>query len=138
VRAISDLERGVKRAPQWATVELLVKAFALAAAEIVAFRAAARAIRCAGAIAQTLRGRGVAVRAGVHTGECDITGDTLAGLPLEVTARIIRRAEAGEIVVSSTVRDLVAGSGLRFRACRASAAGESERRLFAVDQTTGF
>ncbi|MGI8914752.1 MAG: alpha/beta fold hydrolase [Chloroflexota bacterium] len=106
---------------------------------IASFDGPARAIRCAGAIAQTLRIRGVTIRGSVHTGECDITGDTLVGPPLDVAAHIIRRAEAGEVVVTSTVRDLVAGSGIRFRACHAGTEElDGGQRLFAVDQPAGL
>jgi class 3 adenylate cyclase len=55
------------------------------------------------------------VRAGLHTGECEILGDKLAGIAVHVAARCAGAAEGGEVVVTSTVRDLVAGSGLAFR-----------------------
>jgi pimeloyl-ACP methyl ester carboxylesterase/DNA-binding XRE family transcriptional regulator len=103
---------------------------------VAAFDGPARAIRCAGAIREALMDRRVAVRAGVHAGECDVTGDTLTGLPLEVTARMVRQATAGSILVTSTVRDLVNGSGFRFRAVAPLPATGPEhgRQLFIVEQ----
>ncbi len=103
---------------------------------VAAFDGPARAIRCAGAIREALMDRRVAVRAGVHAGECDVTGDTLTGLPLEVTARMVRQATAGSVLVTSTVRDLVNGSGIRFLAYPPLPATGPEpgRQLFAVEQ----
>jgi class 3 adenylate cyclase len=57
---------------------------------------------------------GIAVRIGIHTGEIDLTGDDVTGIAVHIAARVAAEAAAGETVVSSTVRDLVAGSGLRF------------------------
>jgi len=76
------------------------------------FDGPARAIRCALAIVNAVTGLGLKVRAGVHTGECERVGGELAGIAVHVGARIAATAGAGEVVVSSTVRDLVAGSGL--------------------------
>ena len=73
-----------------------------------------RAIACAGSITQAARELGLEVRAGLHTGECEVRGDDLAGLAVHVTARIEKLAEPGEVLVSTTVRDLVAGSGIKF------------------------
>ncbi len=61
-----------------------------------------------------MAGIGIKLRAGLHTGECEVVGDKLAGVAVNIGARIAVTAEPGEILVSSTVRDLVAGSGLRF------------------------
>jgi class 3 adenylate cyclase len=74
----------------------------------------ARAIRCARAIASAVREVRIEVRAGIHTGECDRRGDDLAGIAVNVAARIVATAGPGEVVVSSTVRELVLGSGLAF------------------------
>ncbi len=79
-----------------------------------AFEGPARAIRCAQAIEQELTRLGLAVRAGIHTGECEVLGDKLAGIAVHIAARIAATAAAGEIRVSSTVRDLVSGSGIDF------------------------
>jgi class 3 adenylate cyclase len=73
-----------------------------------------RAIRCAHAITGAVRGIGLDVRAGVHTGECQLVDSKITGLAVNIGARIASRAEPGEVLVSSTVKDLVAGSPLRF------------------------
>jgi class 3 adenylate cyclase len=78
------------------------------------FDGPARAIRCALAIAERVRALGVEVRAGEHTGECQVVGDRLAGIAVHIASRICDLAEAGEVLTSGTVRDLVAGSGIRF------------------------
>ena len=79
-----------------------------------AFDGPARAVRCAGAICDSVRSLGIEVRAGVHTGECEIMGDKYGGIAVHIGARVAARADPGEVLVSSTVRDLVAGSGLAF------------------------
>ena len=79
-----------------------------------AFDGPARAVRCAAAVRDALGRLGLAVRAGVHTGECQEVAGKLAGVAVVVGARISAAAQAGEILVSGTVRDLVAGSGLEF------------------------
>jgi len=78
------------------------------------FDGPARAVRCASALGDRLTRLGVKIRSGLHTGECEVAGDKLAGVAVHIGARIASAAEAGEILVSSTVKDLVAGSGLRF------------------------
>lgn len=78
------------------------------------FDGPARAIRCAMAIRGRASEIGIKIRAGLHTGECEVVGDKLAGIAVHIGARIAPAAAAGEILVSRTVRDLVAGSGLRF------------------------
>jgi pimeloyl-ACP methyl ester carboxylesterase len=80
------------------------------------FDGPARAIRCALAIVDGVRAElDLDVRAGIHTGECELVGEKIAGIAVHTGARIASIAEPGEVVVSSTVRDLVAGSGLEFR-----------------------
>ena len=79
-----------------------------------AFDGPIRAIRCASAIDVSVRDLGLEVRAGLHTGECEIVGEKLGGIAVNIGARVASRAEAGEVLVSSTVKDLVAGSGLAF------------------------
>jgi class 3 adenylate cyclase len=81
---------------------------------LAAFDGPARAIRCAHAIVDAVAATGVRVRAGLHAGECEVRGDDLAGMAVHIGARVAGLAGAGEVVVSSTVRDLVAGSGLGF------------------------
>lgn len=78
------------------------------------FDGPARAIRCACAISLAVKSLGISIRAGVHTGECEVTGSKVSGIAVHIGARVAAHAGAGEVVVSSTVKDLVAGSGLRF------------------------
>ena len=78
------------------------------------FDGPARAIRCARAISDSIRSLGLEVRAGVHTGECELVGNRIAGIAVHTGARILALARPGEILVSSTVKDLVAGSGIEF------------------------
>jgi class 3 adenylate cyclase/pimeloyl-ACP methyl ester carboxylesterase len=92
------------------------------------FDGPARAIRAAQAIVAGVQPLGLELRAGVHIGECEIHEEKLAGIALSVGARIAAAAEAGEVLVSGTVRDLVAGSGLRFEQ-------RSERELRGVRGT---
>ena len=79
-----------------------------------AFDGPIRAIRCATTIGDGVRELGLEVRAGLHTGECEVVGEKLAGIAVNVGARVASQASAGEVLVSSTVKDLVAGSDLAF------------------------
>lgn len=81
---------------------------------LAAFDGPARGIRCAGAIVREMRRLGLEIRAGLHTGECEILGDKLSGIAVHTGARVASLAGAGEVLVSSTVKDLVAGSGITF------------------------
>jgi pimeloyl-ACP methyl ester carboxylesterase len=74
----------------------------------------AQAIFCAKALRSSAQGLEIAVRAGIHTGECELLGDDIGGLAVHIGARVAAHAGAGEILVSSTVRDLVVGSGTAF------------------------
>ncbi|MGH2619456.1 MAG: adenylate/guanylate cyclase domain-containing protein [Anaerolineales bacterium] len=78
------------------------------------FDGPARAIRCACSIRDGVRQLGIEIRAGVHTGEIELTGDKVAGIAVHIGARVAAAAQASEVLVSSTVNDLVAGSGIRF------------------------
>jgi len=78
------------------------------------FDGPARAIRCGVAIQQELRAEGVEVRIGLHAGEIELRGDDVGGIAVHLGARVAATASPGEVVVSSTVRDLVAGSGIGF------------------------
>jgi class 3 adenylate cyclase len=78
------------------------------------FEGPARAVFAADAIREPLRAIGIEVRAGVHTGECEVSDGKIVGIAVSIGARIASLAGPGEVLVSSTVRDLVAGSGLRF------------------------
>jgi class 3 adenylate cyclase len=82
---------------------------------VATFDGPARAVRCASAIANGVRSLGLEVRTGVHTGEIEVKGDDIAGIAVHMAARIASLAEGGQVLVSSTVRDLVAGSSLTFR-----------------------
>jgi len=81
---------------------------------LATFDGPARAVRCAAAISDAVRPLGIVVRSGLHTGEIELTPDDVTGIAVHIAARVAAEAQAGETVVSSTVRDLVAGSGLRF------------------------
>jgi class 3 adenylate cyclase/alpha-beta hydrolase superfamily lysophospholipase len=87
------------------------------------FDGPARAIRCARHVHEALAKLDLAVRVGMHTGECVVTRDGIEGIAVHIAARVAEHAEAGEVVVSQTVRDLVAGSGIEF-----SERGEHELR----------
>ena len=78
------------------------------------FDGPARAIRCATAIVEATRLAGVRVRTGLHTGECEVRGGGLAGLTVHIAARVGSLADAGDVFVSSTVRELVIGSDINF------------------------
>ena len=79
-----------------------------------AFDGPARAVRCAKSIVDNVQGLGIDARVGVHTGECEVRGDDLAGLAVHIASRVADRAGPSNIWVSSTVKDLVAGSELEF------------------------
>jgi class 3 adenylate cyclase len=73
-----------------------------------------RAIRCAMSIRDAVRALGIEVRAGLHTGECEVRGDDIGGIGVHIGARVSALAGANDVLVSSTLRDLVIGSGLEF------------------------
>jgi class 3 adenylate cyclase len=81
---------------------------------LAAFDGPARAIRCSQAIASEATGLGLEIRSGLHTGECELRSGDLAGIAVHIGARVAALAGAGEVLVTSTVRDLVAGSGIGF------------------------
>jgi class 3 adenylate cyclase len=81
---------------------------------LATFDGPARAIRCAAAIVNGVRELGLTVRAGLHTGECEIADGKVAGIAVHTGARVAAQANPDEVLVSSTVRDLVAGSGIEF------------------------
>ncbi len=78
------------------------------------FDSPASAIKCARAVHGSMGEIGVDLRIGLHTGECDVVGDKLRGIAVHIGARVASKAGAGETLVSQTVRDLVAGSGIEF------------------------
>jgi class 3 adenylate cyclase len=81
---------------------------------LAAFDGPARAIRCALAVVEATRALGLDLQLGLHTGECEMRGDDLGGLAVHIAARIPDLAAPGEVLVSSTVKDLVAGSRIDF------------------------
>jgi pimeloyl-ACP methyl ester carboxylesterase len=81
---------------------------------LATFDGPARAVTCATQVVEALRGLDLPVRAGIHTGEVEVSGSGIAGLAVHIAARIMAKAGAGRPLVSSTVRDLVAGSGIAF------------------------
>jgi len=98
------------------------------------FDGPARAIRCASAIRDTLRDLDLEVRAGLHTGECELLDDKVTGIAVSIGARVAAQARPGEVLVSQTVKDLVAGSGLAFedRGAAELKGVPGEWRLYAV------
>ena len=99
-----------------------------------------RAIRCAMSIRDAVQALGIEVRAGLHTGECEVRGDDIGGIGVHIGARVSALAGANEVLVSSTLRDLVIGSGLEFedRGAHELKGVPSEWRLFAVALAVGF
>jgi class 3 adenylate cyclase len=102
---------------------------------LATFDGPARAVRCAGAIGHSVRSLGLQIRAGLHTGECEVIGDKLGGIAVHIGARVAALAAPDEVLVSSTVKDLVAGSGLRFqdRGAHSLRGVPGEWRLFALE-----
>ena len=93
------------------------------------------AIRCAAAAVAAIRALGIELRAGVHTGECEVIGDDLGGIQVHIGARISGEAGPGEILVSNTVKELVDGSSIRFenRGAHALKGVPGERQLYAAE-----
>jgi class 3 adenylate cyclase len=81
---------------------------------LATFDGPARAIRCARAIRDSVRSLGIEIRAGLHTGECELVAGKVAGIAVHTAARVNGLAQPSEVLVSSTVKDLVAGSGIEF------------------------
>jgi class 3 adenylate cyclase len=102
---------------------------------LLSFDSPTRAIRCAAALTDAVRHLGVEIRAGVHTGECELIGDDLGGIAVHIGARIAAAAAPGEVLVSSTVTELVDGSSIRFddRGPHTLKGVAGERRLFAAE-----
>jgi pimeloyl-ACP methyl ester carboxylesterase len=103
---------------------------------LATFDGPARAIRSACAITEAVRLLGLDVRAGLHTGECELMDDKVGGIAVHIGARVAAEAKAGEVLVSHTVKDLVAGSGLRFadRGLHALKGVPGEWHLYAVER----
>jgi class 3 adenylate cyclase len=98
------------------------------------FDGPARAIRCAGAAVEAVRDLGIEIRAGLHTGECEVVDGKVGGIAVHIGARVAAEAGPSEVLVSSTVKDLVAGSGLEFtdRGAAELKGVPGEWRLYAV------
>jgi class 3 adenylate cyclase len=93
---------------------------------LASFDGPARAVRCGRAIVDAVKSLNLQIRAGVHTGECELIGEKLGGIAVHIGARVMAIAAPDEVLVSSTVKDLVAGSGLSFEGSRnASSQGRS-------------
>ena len=103
---------------------------------LATFDGPARGVRCACAIADEIRPLGIEVRAGLHTGECEMIDNDVGGIAVHIGARIASLAGASEVLVSSTVKDLVAGSGLSFgdRGSQSLKGIPGEWRIFAVER----
>jgi pimeloyl-ACP methyl ester carboxylesterase/class 3 adenylate cyclase len=101
---------------------------------LATFDGPARAIRCASAIRDGIRLLGIEIKSGLHTGECELMGKDVAGIAVHIAARVAATAAPGEVLVSSTVKDLVVGSGLSFgdRGMHNLHGVPGEWRLFAV------
>lgn len=102
---------------------------------LATFDGPARAVRCARAIRDAARALGIEIRAGLHTGEMERRGDDVGGLSVHVGARVAALAQAGEVLVSQTVKDLTIGSGLTFRdrGARELKGIPGEWRIYALD-----
>jgi len=103
---------------------------------LATFDGPARGVRCACAIADEIKSLGIEVRAGLHTGECEMIGDDVGGIAVHIGARVAALAGRSEVLVSSTVKDLVAGSGLRFndRGTQSLKGIPGEWRIFAAER----
>lgn len=106
---------------------------------LATFDGTVRAIRCAHAIIEGARRIGIAVRAGLHTGEVEVIGDRVTGISVHIGARVAAQAEPGEILVTNTVRETVAGSGITFKdhGSHALKGVPGEWQLFAVERSVG-
>ncbi|MGH2436120.1 MAG: adenylate/guanylate cyclase domain-containing protein [bacterium] len=101
---------------------------------LATFDGTVRAIRCGQAMIDAARRIGLSVRAGVHTGEVEVSGDRVAGMAVHVGARVASSAQPGEVLVTGTVRDMVSGSGIRLedRGTHTLKGVPGEWQLFAV------
>jgi class 3 adenylate cyclase len=101
---------------------------------LATFDGPARGIQCASAIRAVVKDLRISLRLGLHTGECEVVGSDVAGVGVHLAQRVMAQAAPGEILVSSTVRDLVSGSGLQFkdRGTHSLKGVPGKWRLFAV------
>jgi class 3 adenylate cyclase len=103
---------------------------------LATFDGPARAVRCACAIRDGVRSVGVSIRAGLHTGECESVENDVGGIAVHIGARVAAKAQSEEVLVSSTVKDLVVGSGIEFqdRGVHQLRGVPGEWRLYAVQR----
>jgi class 3 adenylate cyclase len=103
---------------------------------LATFDGPARGVRCACAISDEIQQVGIEIRAGLHTGECEMMADDVGGIAVHIGARVAALASAHEVLVSSTVKDLVAGSGLSFadRGNRSLKGVPGKWRIYAVER----
>jgi class 3 adenylate cyclase len=104
---------------------------------LATFDGPTRAIRCACAIKEAVRPLGIEIRAGLHTGEVELTGTSVSGIAVHIAARVMEGSGPGEVLVSNTVKDLVAGSGILFtdRGLQILKGIPGDWRLFAADNS---
>jgi class 3 adenylate cyclase len=103
---------------------------------LATFDGPGRAVRCIASIGESLRPLDINIRSGIHTGEVEVKNNDVGGIAVHIAARVAALAEPGEVLVSGTVRDLVAGSGLRFqdRGAKRLKGLSEEVRLFSLDR----
>jgi len=103
---------------------------------LATFDGPARAVSCAAEIVEGVAALGMTMRAGVHTGECELRDDDVRGIAVHIASRVMHEAGPGEVLASSTVKDLVVGSGLRFadRGARRPRGVDDEWRLYALER----
>jgi class 3 adenylate cyclase len=104
---------------------------------LATFDGPARAVRCAAEIVDSVASLGLDVRTGLHAGECELLEDDVAGIAVHIASRVMHEAHAGEVLASSTVKDLVVGSGLRFadRGPHVLRGVEDPWRLYALERS---
>jgi class 3 adenylate cyclase/pimeloyl-ACP methyl ester carboxylesterase len=100
------------------------------------FDGPARAVHCAASVAEAVESLGLRLRTGLHTGECELVGDDITGIAVHIGERVMERAQPGEVLASSTVKDLVVGSGLEFvdRGAHALPGVPDEWHLYALER----
>ena len=103
---------------------------------LATFDGPARAVKCAAELVETVATLGLKIRTGLHTGECELVGNDVAGIAVHIGARVMEQAQPGEVLASSTVKDLVVGSGLRFadRGVHSLRGVPDQWRLYALER----
>ena len=132
-RQLEDHDRLVRACLQhWRGIEIKTNGDGF----LATFDGPARAVSCASEVIDGLASLGLTVRAGVHTGECELHGSDVTGLAVHIASRVMREAQPGEVLASSTVKELVVGSGLRFadRGLYALRGVQDEWHLYALER----